>query len=109
VPGTISMFVWDRGGAVRRYEVIVQRDLSRLSEQVKRLFPGEAIEVQSNGRYVVVSGLVSSKDVIETAINVAAGYVERKEEVVSPLQIRDDGASNLVLLRVRFAEVRHPA
>ena len=55
MPGTISMFVWDRAGAVRRYEVIVQRDLSRLSEQVKRLFPGEAIEVQSNGRNVVVS------------------------------------------------------
>ncbi len=30
-PGTISMFVWDRGGAVRRYEVAVQRDLARLS------------------------------------------------------------------------------
>src|SRR3989442_1545059 len=109
MPGTISMFVWDRGGAVRRYEVIVQRDLSRLSEQVKRLFPGEAIEVQSNGRNVVVSGLVSSKDVIEKAVNVAAGYVEKKEEVVSLLQIRDDGASNQVLLRVRFAEVSRTA
>src|SRR5882762_5003330 len=109
MPGTISMFVWDRAGAVRRYEVIVQRDLSRLSEQVKKLFPGEAIEVQSNGRNVVVSGLVSSKDVIEKAVNVAAGYIEKKEEVVSLLQIRDDGASNQVLLRVRFAEVSRQA
>src|SRR5712691_5037395 len=109
MPGTISMFVWDRAGAVRRYEVIVQRDLSRLSDQVKKLFPGEAIEVQSNGRNVVVSGLVSSKDVIEKAVNVAAGYVEKKEEVVSLLQIRDDGASNQVLLRVRFAEVSRQA
>src|SRR5437870_5089707 len=24
-PGTISMFVWERGGAIRRYEVVVQR------------------------------------------------------------------------------------
>lgn len=108
-PGTISMFVWDRGGAVRRYEVIVQRDLSRLSEQVKKLFPGEAIEVQSNGRNIVISGLVSNKDVIEKAVNVAAGYVEKKEEVVSLLQIREDGASNQVLLRVRFAEVSRSA
>ena len=109
MPGTISMFVWDRAGAVRRYEVIVQRDLSRLSEQVKQLFPGESIEVQSNGRNVVVSGLVSSKDVIEKAVNVASGYVEKKEEVVSLLQIREDGASNQVLLRVRFAEVSRSA
>jgi Flp pilus assembly secretin CpaC len=31
MPGTISMFVWDRGGALKRYEVVVQRDLARLS------------------------------------------------------------------------------
>ena len=32
-PGTISMFVWDRTGGSRHYEVTVQRDLSRLAEQ----------------------------------------------------------------------------
>src|SRR5438067_1143425 len=31
IPGTISMFVWDRGGVISRYEVVVQRDLARLS------------------------------------------------------------------------------
>src|SRR3954471_12391935 len=55
MPGTISMFVWDRAGAIRRYEVIVQRDLARLSEQIKELFPTESIEVQSNGRNIVLS------------------------------------------------------
>ena len=39
IPGTISMFVWDRGGAIRRYEVIVQRDLARLAEQLSSCFP----------------------------------------------------------------------
>lgn len=39
MPGTISMFVWDRAGALRRYEIIVQRDLARLSEQLRQLFP----------------------------------------------------------------------
>ena len=45
MPGTISMFVWDRAGALRRYEVVVQRDLARLTEQMKQLFPGETIDV----------------------------------------------------------------
>src|SRR5512142_3265001 len=27
-PGTISMFVWDRSGGIKRYAVIVARDLS---------------------------------------------------------------------------------
>src|SRR6185436_18725507 len=41
-PGAISMFVWDRAGGIRRYEVTVQRDLARLSTQLQELFPGEA-------------------------------------------------------------------
>ena len=109
MPGTISMFVWDRGGAVRRYEVVVQRDLARLTEQVKQLFPSESIEVQTNGRNIVLSGGVSSKDVAEKLVNVAVGYVEKKEEVVTLLQVREDGASDQVLLRVRFAEVSRSA
>jgi pilus assembly protein CpaC len=108
-PGTVSMFVWDRAGEIRRYEVIVQRDLSRLAEQVKTFFPGEDIDVEGNGRNVVLSGQVSSKDVIENAVNLAAGYVEKREEVVTLLQIRDGAPSNQVLLRVRFAEVSRNA
>ncbi len=50
MPGTISMFVWDRAGAIRRYEVIVQRDLARLAEQMQAAVPGETIDVQSNGK-----------------------------------------------------------
>jgi pilus assembly protein CpaC len=109
IPGTISMFVWDRGGAIRRYEVIVQRDLARLSEQVRQLFPGEKINVQSNGKNVVLSGFVSSKDVIEKVVNVAAGHVGTRDEVVTLLQLQPGGPSNQVMLRVRFAEVSRSA
>jgi len=109
MPGTISMFVWDRGGALKRYEVVVQRDLARLSEQMKQLFPGEKIEVRSNGKNVVLSGSVSNKDVIEKAVNVAAGYVDKREEVVTLLQLQAGAPSNQVLLRVRFAEVSRNA
>jgi len=108
-PGAISMFVWSRGGAVRRFEVTVQRDLTRLNEQVKQLFPNERIEVRSNGRNVVLAGSVSSKDVVDRAINVALGYVEKREDVVTLLQVREGPASNQVLLKVRFAEVSRQA
>jgi pilus assembly protein CpaC len=108
-PGTISMFVWDRAGAIRRYEIIVQRDLARLQEQMKQLFPTESIEVQSNGRNIVLSGTVTSKDYIERAINLASGYVDKREEVVTLLQVQESARSNQVLLRVRFAEVNRSA
>jgi len=108
-PGAISMFVWSRGGAVRRFEISVQRDLTKLSDQVKQLFPNESIDVRGNGRNVVLSGSVSSKDVVDRAINVALGYVEKREDVVTLLQVRPGPASNQVLLKVRFAEVSRSA
>jgi pilus assembly protein CpaC len=108
-PGTISMFVWDRSGGIKKYEIIVQRDLARLSEQYKNLFPNEEIEVQSNGRNIVLSGTVSNKDIIERAINLASGYVDKKDEVVTLLKLQEGAPTNQVLLRVRFAEVSRTA
>jgi pilus assembly protein CpaC len=109
MPGTISMFVWDRAGAIRRYDVVVQRDLASLNDQMKELFPGERIDAQSSGKSVVLSGLVSSKEVAEKAVHVAAGYVEKKDDVVTLLQVRESTLSNQVLLQVRFAEVSRSA
>jgi pilus assembly protein CpaC len=107
--GTTSMFVWDRAGVVRRYEVIVQRDVTRLIEQLKELFPGDTIDVRSNGTKIVLAGRVSSKAVADNAVNLAAGYVDKKDDVVSLLQARENVPSNQVLLRVRFAEVSRSA
>src|SRR5688500_7112264 len=108
VPGSISMFVWERGGALRLYEVVVNRDLDNLSQQLKQLFPGEAIEVHANGKDVVLSGRVSTKGVAEQAVNVAAGYAA-KESIVSLLAVQVAPRTPQVLLRVRFAEVSRSA
>jgi len=109
VPGAISMFVWDRAGQVKRYEIAVQRDLARLNEQVRELFPGEQIQAHSNGKAVVLSGKVSSKEIAEKAVAVASGYVEKPADVTTLLQVQVGPRSNQVLLRVRFAEVSRSA
>ena len=108
-PGTISMFVWNKAGGIKRYEVVVQRDLSQLAAQMKQLFPGEPISIVSNGKDVVISGTVSTKYVVEKAAEVAAGYVEKKEDVVNLLKQQEGLATQQVLLRVRFAEVSRSA
>ena len=108
-PGTISLFVWDRGGAIKTYEVKVRRDLTPLIAHIKQLFAGEPITVMGSGKDVVLSGTVSSKYVIEKAAEVAAGYVDKKENVVNLLKQQEGVASNQVMLRVRFAEVSRNA
>ena len=108
-PGTISMFVWERSGGMRRFEVTVNRDMVALDRQLAQLFPNEAIQAQSSGRQIVLSGKVSRKDLAERAIDVAAGFVGKREEVISLLQVQEGPRSNQVLLRVRFAEVSRSA
>jgi pilus assembly protein CpaC len=108
VPGTISMFVWDRSGGMTRYNVTVERDLSTLESHMRELFPGEQINVVSNGKSVVVSGSVSKKFIADKAIEVAAGHVEKKDDVVNMLQVKETRPPQ-VLLRVRFAEVSRSA
>jgi pilus assembly protein CpaC len=108
LPGAISMYVWDRQGTLRRYDVTVQRDLSRLSEQITQLFPGESIAARSSGRNVVLSGSVTSKEAADRAISVAAGFTDKREEVVSLLQVAAR-PTDQVLLHVRFAEVSRSA
>ncbi|MGH9313205.1 MAG: type II and III secretion system protein family protein, partial [Vicinamibacterales bacterium] len=108
-PGTISLFVWDRTGGIKTYEVAVRRDLSTLSDQLRQLFPGEQIGVHGSGKDVVISGVVATKYVVDKAAEVASGYVEKKDDVVNLLTIQEGVASNQVLLRVRFAEVSRSA
>src|SRR3954465_2651431 len=107
-PGTISMFVWSREGAVHRYELIVSRDIAKLTEQVQQLFPGEKVDVRTNGKNVVLAGTVSSKDVADKLVGLSAGFVEKREDVVNLLQV-GIARTNQVLLRVRFAEVSRQA
>jgi pilus assembly protein CpaC len=107
-PGTISMFVWNRDGAIRRYEVTVGRDVARLSAELRDIFPAERITVRSNGRDIVLSGTVSTKDVVERAGNLSTGFVDKKEEIVNLLQVQAQ-KTNQVLLHVRFAEVSRSA
>src|SRR5688500_5661749 len=108
IPGTISMFVWERSGALRLYEVVVHRDLDNLTQQLKQLFPGEAVSVHANGKDVVLSGRVTTKAVAEQVVNVAAGYAA-KESIISLLSRQPAARIPQVLLRVRFAEVSRSA
>jgi pilus assembly protein CpaC len=108
-PGTISLFVWDKAGGIKTFEVNVRRDLKALKEHLAQLFPGEPIEVRGSGKDVVLSGTVSGQYAIEKAANVAAGYVDKKENVVNLLKQQEGVASNQVMLRVRFAEVSRSA
>jgi pilus assembly protein CpaC len=108
-PGTISLLVWSDTGRITTYEVNVRRDLAPLEAQIRTQFPQEPIAVASNGKDVVLSGVVSAKYVIDRTRSLAAGHVEKPENIVNLMQQQQSPVTNQVMLKVRFAEVSRSA
>ena len=103
------MFVWDRAGSIQRYEIAVAARPRAAGADMKELLPRETIDVRGNGKYVILSGHVSSKEVAERAVNLAAGFVDARADVVTLLQVQPAPPTPQVLLQVRFAEVSRAA
>ena len=68
--GTISLIVW--GDAQRtQYDVVVEQPVPSLQQQLQALFPGEDIQVSVNEDATILSGSVSSTNVMLRAAEIA--------------------------------------
>lgn len=101
--GTTTLFVWDQGGRRRSYDIEVMADVGALQRSIQALFPGEAISVSAAGGVVVLNGRVSNSGIARRAAELAEGT---GATVINNLVT---GASQQVLLKVRFAEVSRRA
>ena len=108
-PGTISLFVWDKAAASRRYEVTVRRDLSALGDQLRALFPGERIGVHAAARTSSSPAPSRANTSSRRRQRSRPATSRRQDDVVNLLKQQEGVASNQVLLRVRFAEVSRSA
>jgi pilus assembly protein CpaC len=102
-PGTISLIIW---GADRRaqHDLVVQQPVSALEQQLAALFPREDIQVALNGDAVVLSGRVSSTQVMLRVAEVAQAAAP-KGNVINMLTVPGAADAQQVMLQVRFAEV----
>ncbi len=105
--GTVSLIVW--GADTRKhYDVVVDRGVSTLQQNLQQLFPGEAINVGITDEAAILSGQVSSNDVMLRAAEVARAALP-KSSIVNMLQLPSGSPSKQVMLQVRFAEVNRNA
>ena len=107
-PGTISLIVW--GGADQRvqYDVVVEQPIPGLEQQLRQLFPGEEIQVMLNADAVVLSGRVSSTQIMLRAAEIARASAP-KGNVINMMQVPGAVDAQQVMLQVRFAEVNRRA
>ncbi len=106
-PGTISLIVW---GTDRRtqFDLVVQQPIASLEQQLQLLFPSEDIRVALNGDATVLSGRVSSTQVMLRVAEVAQA-TSPKGNIINMLTVPGASDAQQVMLQVRFAEVNRRA
>jgi len=100
LPGTVTLILWDAQERTRTFDLQVEMDISGLRDVMKQVFPNENIQVNETDSSIVLTGLVSSKEVADRAVALAQ---TRTKSVVNALGYTE--TSGEVLLQVRFAEV----
>ncbi len=102
-PGTISLIIW--GETLRvQYDVVVEAAVTNLQQNLQSLFPGEDIQVSVTDDATILSGRVSSTNVMLRAAEIAQASGS-KRSIINMLQVPGGSESQQVLLQVRFAEV----
>lgn len=103
-PGSTQLIIWDDQDHSQVIDVTVNADLGGLTDQYKKIFPNNKIEVSSAGEdTVVLSGTVGSLSQAEKAEALAAPYGKK---VVNLLDV---SGGQQVMLQVRVAEVSRTA
>lgn len=106
-PGTISLIVWGADER-RQYDVVVEQPVTALEQQLRALFPGEDVTVSTSEGATILSGRVSSTNVMLRMGEIATASIP-KAQLVNLLQVPGGSESQQVMLQVRFAEVNRRA
>lgn len=103
--GTTSLTIFDKSEHVMAViDVAVGPDVVSLRQQMAALLPGEKIDAHISNDAIVLTGLASSAPAIDRAMQLAQTYAGDK--VVNMVSV---GASQQVMLEVRFSEINRNA
>ena len=101
-PGRTTLtLLGPEGRLITNIEVRVSADISEFKERLREVLPGENIEVRTANDGLVLSGVVSSIQKMDRALDLASRYAP---DAISNLM--SVGGTQQVMLKVRFAEMR---
>ena len=105
--GTTTLTLYGAGNQlIQVIDVVVGPDVVSLRRQFADLMPGEKIGAKISNDAIVLTGTASSAVAVDKAVQLAATYTGAPEKVVNMLSV---GASQQVMLEVRFSEVNRSA
>ncbi len=101
-----ATFIGRDGDAVLTLDVSVERDLAPAMAAIRRAVPGARVHLEMLNDNVLISGTVASPLDSTRVADIAARFVDRREQVLNMLNVE---AKEQVLLRVRVAEMNRSA
>ena len=101
-PGLTTLTLLDASGQlITNVDVRVAADVSEFKERLRQILPGENIEVRTANDGIVLSGIVSSTQRLQRALDLAERYAP--ERVSNLMGV---GGIQQVMMKVRFAEMQ---
>jgi pilus assembly protein CpaC len=99
--GSSSLILWDAAGHSQILDVTVDVNISRLRTAIEQTYPGQPINIQSDGAHLIITGTVADAKIVEDVGKMAATY---SQSVVNSLTVAPVHEQQ-ILLEVKFAEV----
>jgi pilus assembly protein CpaC len=106
-PGTISLIIWGTTQRIQ-YDVVVEQTVLALQQQLALLFPGEEVMVTLNENAIVLSGDVSTTQLMLRMAEIARA-TDADRDVINLIKVPGAADAQQVMLQVRFAEVNRQA
>ena len=101
-PGLTTLTLLDAAGQlITNVDVRVASDISEFKERLRQILPGEKIEVRTANDGIVMSGIVSSTQRLQRALDLAERYAP--ERVSNLMTV---GGIQQVMMKIRFAEMQ---
>jgi pilus assembly protein CpaC len=94
--GTTNVLLWDSSNRlIGTISVQVQHDLEDLKRKLAEILPGEAIEVRSTQRSIVLTGRVSDIEKMNAAVRIAEKYLMQVQTAVTPEQFKQEAGGRI--------------
>jgi pilus assembly protein CpaC len=100
-PGVSSLILWDSSGHSQILDVTVDVNISRLRTAIEQTYPGQQVNIQSDGAHLILTGTVSETKISEDIGKMVSAY---SGGVVNSLSVAPVHEQQ-ILLEVKFAEV----
>lgn len=100
--GSCNVVFWDENEQSRMLEVSADVDIAGFRDALQQEYPDQPVEAHADESRIVLSGLVTDKDIADNIVKIAQNY---SKDVVNAMLIKTPAHGKQIMLKVRFAEV----